>query len=90
MVAPHTDIDEISMRSFKDHSGSSKAGEPEYLGQDLKNPKGPGYVNEDEIPGYDTEMGSVGDMGEVRPVEDAKDLVTKVIHVEDDPTMNPW
>jgi len=79
---PRADTDAISMTSMNQSSGSK--GQPEYLGEDYKNPKGPSYVAEDEVPQYETEV------GEVRPVEDAKDLVTKVIHVDDDMSINPW
>ena len=77
---PRADTDAISMTSM---AGNSK-GQPEYLDSDFKNAKGPSYVAEDEVPQYESEV------GEVRPVEDAKDLVTKVIHVDDDMSINPW
>ncbi|GAB7362576.1 hypothetical protein MBLNU230_g2891t1 [Neophaeotheca triangularis] len=35
----------------------------------------------------DTEQGGKHD---ILPVETARDLVTEVLHVEDDPTLNPW
>jgi hypothetical protein len=77
------DNDGISLQSM-DRSSGSKAAQPEYIG-DMKDTKGPGYIDTEEVPAYDGE-----EVGEVRPVEDAKDLVTKVIHVDDDPSINPW
>ncbi len=35
------------------------------------------------LPAYSEEGGHA-------PISTAKDLVTQVIHVEDDPTLNPW
>lgn len=80
------DTDGISLQNI-DYSTSSKQenGAPEYLG-DVKDSKGGAYITEDpeDVPQYDTEL------GEVKIVEDAKDLVTQVIHVDDDPTVSPW
>lgn len=43
---------------------------------------------EDELPQYDAENDGVAHITE--PVETAKDLITQVIHVEDDPSLSPW
>lgn len=39
------------------------------------------------IPHYDAENDGFGHISQ--PVETAKDLVTQVLHVDDDPTLNP-
>jgi hypothetical protein len=41
----------------------------------------------DAAPVYEDEEGGLGKEG---AVETNEDLVTRVIHVEDDPTLNPW
>lgn len=41
-----------------------------------------------EIPNYDSDNAGVPEI--IAPVTTAKDLITQVIHVEDDPTQNPW
>lgn len=68
----HGDNDAISMQSMDRSTSSKNGGQPEYLGDaDMKNPKGPGFVAEEyPVPAYEEEV------GEVRPVEDAKDLVS--------------
>lgn len=43
---------------------------------------------------YETEISSHSDEegrgGEINALETAEDIVTTIIHVEDDPTLNPW
>ena len=43
-------------------------------------------ARETEVPAYDGEEG----YGQIEVVSDAKDIVTSVLHVEDDPSLNPW
>jgi hypothetical protein len=43
-------------------------------------------TNIDSVPPYTDEEGKAENV----IVSDAEDLVTRVIHVEDDPTLNPW
>jgi hypothetical protein len=43
-----------------------------------KGPGAPTYVDDDGFNIYNS------------PAETAKDLITEVLHVEDDPTLNPW
>lgn len=42
----------------------------------------------DDLPAYDVDE-DYGH-GHMRRVSDAKDIVTSVLHVEDDPSINPW
>lgn len=44
-------------------------------------------VLDTEVPGYDPERTDDGGLG---PLETAEDIVTHVIHVDDDQDMNPW
>lgn len=68
------DQDAISMRSMEQSTSSKNGGQPEYLGDaDMKHPKGPGYVAEEyPVPAYE----EAEEIGEVRPVEDAKGMIT--------------
>ncbi len=42
----------------------------------------------DDVPEFDASKED--HFGEVTVLSDAKDLVTHVIHVDDDPTLSPW
>ena len=45
-------------------------------------------VGDDVLPDYDDEEDGVQKVE--APVETAKDLLTKVLHVDDDPSISPW
>lgn len=45
-------------------------------------------VDEDALPVYNAE--AEDHFGETIVVETAKDLVTHILHVQDDPSLNPW
>ncbi len=64
------------------HSVSSK--EAEALGE--KNAVDIGAV---QLPAYTYDEERSGDEGRIQ-LETAEDIVTKVIDLEDDPTLNPW
>ncbi|MCJ1312805.1 hypothetical protein MMC25_006481 [Agyrium rufum] len=50
------------------------------------NEKDPAVFSEDVAPAYDVERGE----HDPAPITSAKDLVTNILHVDDDPTLNPW
>ena len=41
---------------------------------------------DDHLPTYDNAV----EEGESAPITSAKDLVTQILHVDDDPSLNPW
>src|SRR5271170_191795 len=43
-------------------------------------------VAQGAVPAYDSEE----EFGQIKVVSDAKDIVTSVLHVEDDPSLSPW
>ena len=47
-----------------------------------------GGANIHATPAYDVEAGESD--GHQLPVSTAEDLVTNILHVDDDPTLNPW
>lgn len=63
-------------------TSKSKFDEAEQIGGD----KNDTFVTNNALPLYDGEEDKIHDEG----VTTAEDLVTQVIHVEDDPTLNPW
>ena len=57
--------------------------------QDFSNEKnGSAEVVDDAPPRYDAE--AEDHFGETTVVSTAKDLVTHILHVQDDPSLNPW
>jgi hypothetical protein len=43
-----------------------------------------------EAPAYDRDAEAAFGQGDVKNLETTEDIVTTVIHVDDDPTLNPW
>ncbi len=64
------------------HSVSSK--EAEALGE-----KNPANFESVQLPAYIYDEEQNGDGGRIK-LDTAEDIVTKVIDLEDDPTLNPW
>jgi hypothetical protein len=66
-----------------DHSSGEFRGSKESIGKGQE-------AGVQELPAfhYDTEA-AIGE-GEIGALETAEDIVTTVIHVDDDPTINPW
>lgn len=65
----------------------SRAGAESSSSKDEKNEKIATEPYEAELPRYTDEEGHGGD---VNHLDTAEDIVTSVIHVVDDPTLNPW
>ena len=81
-----TDTDNMPMPS-----SSQKKEEEAYEMRNFNDSKTEGVIEVDPvdaaIPHYDAENDGFGHISQ--PVETAKDLVTQVLHVDDDPTLNP-
>ena len=67
--------------SLQDRGTASDSKDAQFVSLDGKDSA---YVDENAVPAYDNDDVQVG------VVHDAKDLITTVISVEDDPTLNPW
>lgn len=80
----------ISLRNFDDkgESSKSKLGESEQVDTEFGGGKTDAHVdNQEVLPQYDEEGQT---LPQANNVNGAEDLVTQVLHVEDDPTLNPW
>jgi hypothetical protein len=65
-----------------DHSSGEYRNSKESIGK--------GYTaGTTELPPYHDTEAAIGE-GEIGALETAEDIVTTVIHVDDDPTINPW
>lgn len=82
---PLSDLDSKSPGHLKDES-SRDASKRDYLDEDKS--AGAHVTEVDGLPTYDAE--AEDHFGEGIVVTNAKDLVTHVLHVDDDPSLNPW
>jgi len=89
---PGTTNEGISLHEPGNTPPSSKM-EAEYMGE-RGDPKAKPDVYGEEVnhsgmPNYDEHDGGIND-GEVKVMHSAEDLMTNVIDVDDDPSLNPW
>ena len=76
--------DTVSLKSLgRGQSSKSKLAETESIGGE----KADAIGTDNALPPYGGEEPQIHDDA---PVATAEDLVTQVIHVEDDPSLNPW
>ena len=69
--------------------GTSSALDSRESKESLSGEKTSYHVNEPEVPPYHDTEAYIGE-GEIKALETAEDIVTTVIHLDDDPDMNPW
>ena len=91
----HRQDTDISLQPVGDgkEPGIATNGNSTYRDQDKdysSEEKSHGFITEAEsdLPAYNPELDN--HFGEADVLTDAKDIVTHVLHVEDDPTLSPW